>query len=275
MADKIDAILEDGKVHVELKTNKLIYKKFEAENLQADVSLLEDSYIINKVSMNHAGGRMSLNGSLVPQEHNNIAKVNMTMDNVDVGRLFRAFENFGQDGITYESLEGKLTAKINASLGLDESGAVKPASLVGTVDFSLKDGALNNYEPVKKLQRFIFKKRDFENIRFAELKDHLDINNQSIKINRMEIQSSVLSMFVEGVYIPKGKTDISIQVPLNNLKKRDSTYNPENIGTDKKGGKSVFLRGQTGTDGDIKFSLDIFNKYNKAKKNKEKDEKAH
>ena len=81
----------------------------------------------------------------------------------------------------------------------------------------------------------------------------------------MEIQSSVLSMFVEGLYSMKGNTDISIQVPLNNLKKRDSTYNPENIGLLKKAGKSLFIRGKPGDDGSIKFKIDLFNKYNKEK----------
>ncbi|MEO8771652.1 MAG: AsmA-like C-terminal region-containing protein [Ferruginibacter sp.] len=266
MASKIDAILEDGKLNVQLKTNKLTYKKFEAENVLANISLLSDRYIINNVSMNHAGGNMAMNGSLVPALHNNLTKLNMTMTNVDVSKLFKAFDNFGQDGIKDQNLEGMLTAKINASLLLNENGKVNPSSLVSTVDFSLKNGALNNYEPVKKLQRVIFKKRDFDNIRFAELKDRLDIKNGEITINRMEIQSSVLSMFVEGLYSQKGNTDISIQVPLNNLKKRDSTYNPENLGTDKKGGKSVFLRGRPGEDGTIKFKIDLFNKFNKGKK---------
>ncbi|MFT3912019.1 MAG: AsmA-like C-terminal region-containing protein [Ferruginibacter sp.] len=265
MASKIDAILDQGKLNVQLKTNKLVYRKFEAQNVLANLSFLTDSYVINNASMNHAGGKMNLNGSLVPRLKNNNVKLNMTMDDVDVQQLFTAFENFGQDGITNKNLEGRLTAKVNATLALNENGKVDPSSLNSTVDFSLRNGALNNYEPVKKLQVFVFKKRNFDNIRFAELKNRLDISNQEIKINRMEIQSSVLSMFVEGIYSQKGNTDISIQVPLNNLKKRDSTYIPENIGVDKKGGKSIFMRGRPGEDGTIKFKLDILNKYKKEK----------
>jgi hypothetical protein len=82
----------------------------------------------------------------------------------------------------------------------------------------------------------------------------------------MEIQSSVMSIFIEGVYNKKGTTDLSIQVPLSNLKKRDDDYNPENIGVNKKGGKSIFIRGKPGEDGNIKFKLDLFKKYNKEKK---------
>jgi hypothetical protein len=55
-------------------------------------------------------------------------------------------------------------------------------------------------------------------------------------------------------------------VPLNNLKKRDDDYNPENIGANKKGGGSIFIRGRPGADGNIKFKLDLFKKYDKDKK---------
>ncbi len=269
MASKIDQVLEAGKLHVTLKTDRLLYKKFEAGNVIANVSLLQDRYIINDVSMSHAGGRMNLSGSLVTQKTNYLqAQVSASLQNVDVSKVFRAFDNFGQQGITDQSLEGQLTAKVSASLGLNENGKVYPNSVQSIVDFSLKNGALNNYEPIKKLQRFIFKKRDFENIRFAELKNRLEIKDQEIKINRMEIQSSVLSMFVEGIYSQKGTTDISIQVPLSNLKKRGADYNPENVGMAKKTGKSIFIRGRPDSDGSIKFKLDLFNKFDKDKDKK-------
>ena len=67
------------------------------------------------------------------------------------------------------------------------------------------------------------------------------------------------------MYSQKGNTDISIQVPLNNLKKRKDDYKPENIGTDKKAGRSIFLRGKPGKDGNIQFKLDLFKKYQKDK----------
>lgn len=266
VTNKIDEVLEQGKVEVNLKADRLIYKKFEAVNTLANVTLLQDRYLINNVSMNHAGGGLELSGSLVTQNANtNLARINVSLDNVDVSKTFAAFDNFGQDGITAKSLQGKLSAKVDASLNINNEGKAAPASVESVVDFSLKDGALINYEPIKKLRNFLFKNRDFDNIRFAELKDRFEIKNQEVKINRMEIQSSVMSMFVEGIFSNKGATDISIQVPLNNIKKRGADFNPENIGAEKKGGSSIYLRGRPGADGNIKFKLDLFNKFKKEK----------
>ncbi len=273
MAGKIDRVLDQGSLVVNINAGRLLYKKFVASDVLANVSLLQDRYIINNVSMQLAGGSMGMSGSLIAQGDNrHQAKLNVALQNVDVSKTLEAFDNFGQDGITSDVIAGKLTAKVDASLAIDGEGKAYPGSLEGIVDFSLKDGGLNNYEPVKKLQNFLFKNRDFENIRFAELKDRLEIKNQEVKINRMEIQSSVMSMFVEGVFGKKGTTDISIQVPLSNIHKRGADFNPENIGTDKKPGRSIHLRGRPGPDGNIKFKLDLFNKFQKEKDTGLKDQ---
>ena len=266
IANKIDDFIDRGRLQVKLDAGKLIYKKFEGRNVLADITFLNDRYIINNVSMDHSGGHIALKGSLLNQTNFHQANLEVNMDNVNVSKVFADFNNFGQDGLTSQSIEGKLSADITASMEMTNDGHVIPSTIVSRVDFSLKDGALNNYEPLKKLQRLIFKKRNFDNIRFAELKNRLEISNQEIKINRMEIQSTVMSIFVEGKYNQKGTTDLSIQVPLSNLKKRDEDYNPANIGVDKKAGGSIFIRGKPGEDGNIKFKLDLFNRYDKKKK---------
>ena len=269
MASSIDRVLDEGSLQVNLKTPRLVYKKFIAGNVLANVSLLQDRYIINKVSMQHAGGQMDLSGSIISESAGrHMAKVKVALQNVDVSRTLEAFNNFGQDGITSAVIAGKLSADADASLAIDDEGKAYPGSLEGMVDFSLKEGALINYEPVKKLQMFLFKNRDFDHIRFAELKDRFEIKNQEVKINRMQIQSSVMTMFVEGIFSNKGTTDISIQVPLSNIHNRESEFNPDNVNTGKKAGSSIFLRGRPGPDGNIKFKLDLFNKF---KRDKEKE----
>lgn len=266
MADKMDNFIENGRLQVKLNAGKLIYKGFEGRNALVDLALFNDRYVINNVSMDHSGGHISLKGSLLDRAGFHQANLKVNLENVNVSKVFADFNNFGQDGLTAQSLEGKLNAYVEASIKIANDGRIVPASVVSQVDFSLKDGALNNYEPIKKIQRFIFKKRNFDNIRFAELKDRLEIKNQEIRINRMEIQSTVMSIFVEGVYSKKGTTDISIQVPLSNLKKRKDDYIPENKGVDKKvHGSSIFLRGKPGEDGNIKFAIDLFNSYKKDK----------
>jgi hypothetical protein len=74
-------------------------------------------------------------------------------------------------------------------------------------------------------------------------------------------------MFVEGIYNMKSGPDLSVQVPLSNLKaSKDSVL--VNKGISSKTGVSARLRLQRGSDGKIKVSWDPFNKASKKMKKK-------
>ncbi|MEI8073292.1 MAG: hypothetical protein WCH78_00980, partial [Bacteroidota bacterium] len=115
---------------------------------------------------------------------------------------------------------------------------------------------------------FLTKKRDMVNIKFAEIKDDLDFKKGEITINKMEINSSILTLFVEGIYSQK-KTDISIQVPVSNLKTKKD-YDPENVGTGKSGGMSVFLRAKSDEKGTVTIKYDPFKRFRKSAIEKKK-----
>lgn len=263
-AAEFDQIVQQANFNITVKAGELLYKKFKATNVTASLGLHDEDWNLSQISMQHGGGSMFINGTL-NQKNTRYYSSNLqvSMDNVDINKVMYAFDNFGQPGISYTNLNGKLSAKANIVMDIDRDMQQRPENMVGTIDFSLKNGALLHYEPMKKIQSIIFKKRNFDEIHFAELKDLLEINNGEVKINRMEIQSTALTMFVEGLYSQQGKTDISIQVPLKNLKKRDEDYIPENKGADSKGGTSIYIRGQTGKDGSVQFKLDVFKKFRK------------
>jgi hypothetical protein len=258
----LDNMLEKGSVRLVLKADQLHYKKFDATNVNGSIHLSEDNWTLNNVSLNHGGGNMNLNGT-VRALNNSVQAVNIRsqLNNVDVQKIMYAFSNFGQTGIESQNITGKLTADANVAMLLERK-LLQSSGMSGTVQFSLKNGSLINYEPMQKLQSF-FKNRDMRHVYFAELKDKLDLKDKEITINRMEIQSTAVSLFVEGIYSLKGNTDISIQIPLNNIKKRDSSYVPQNIGIATRAGMSMYLRGKPGADGKIKFSPDVFKKFRK------------
>jgi hypothetical protein len=281
-AQNLDEIVNQANFRLDLKADELIYSKFRASNVKASLGLINENWTIHNISLQHAGGSMVINGQL--NEKNNRfyqANVKANVHNVDVAKIMYAFNDFGQDGIESKNLTGKLSSNVQMTMDIDRNLAGTPENMFGFVDFSLKNGALINYAPLKKIQDVAFKKRNFDEIQFAELKDRLEVKNKEIKINRMEIQSTVLTLFVEGLYSIKGNnTDISIQVPLSNIKSRDKDYVPENKGVDSKGGASIYVRGRPGDDGSIQFKLDLFRKFRKSdtsddkKEEEKKDQKS-
>ena len=192
----------------------------------------------------------------------NEVKILTEVKNVDIKKFFKSFDNFSQKAITSDHLSGRLTNRVQLKGKVDDQFKILLPSLSGAVDFRLVDGKLQNFEPMQKLSNFLFKNRDFSNVAFAEIRSKMKINGSSIDIERMEIQSSVLFMFIEGRYSLEDSTALSIQVPLKNLKKRDANYKPENVGTDAKVGASIFLFVHK-KDGKTVISYDPFKKHRK------------
>lgn len=230
---------------------------FYARNVRASLLFRQDSWQIENISMQHAGGFIKVSGSLRKNNSSQAtAATNIQLQQVNVQQLFRAFNNFGQDGITAENLRGSLTADGNITMSLNKrSGSVTTGGMNGYLNFSLKNGAIVNHKGLEQVKVLFLKDRDMSNIRFAELTDKLDINPHDVYINRMEIQSTAVTMFVEGRYdFQKQNTDLLIQIPLSNMKKRDKDYKAKNKGVNAKTGASVLIRAKNGPDGNIKFA---------------------
>lgn len=263
-AVQLDDILEKGTMQVDMSAGAVNMKKFAARSLGATVIFRTNDWEIQHASLLHADGKVSMSAKVVDvnqRSHN--ASMVVDLQGLNVRKLFYAFDNFGQDAVTSANLEGTIDLKANITVGLDNKGNLIPYSMDGYLNFLLKNGALINHEPLQRIQKFIFKNRDLSNVQFAELKDRFDIKNGNLYIHRMEIASSALRIFVVGIYSlnPKNDaTDMSIQIPLNNLRKRPEDYVPEREGNDAAGGASIYLRAKANNKGEMKVGLDVFKK---------------
>ncbi|MGB8195164.1 MAG: AsmA-like C-terminal region-containing protein [Chitinophagaceae bacterium] len=274
LSNSIDRFMDLCNMNTSLQADRVSYKNFLATDVKANVLLANNAWQFNQVALRHADGSLNLDGALENVQGNN-SNLNMRakLQGINISKLFRAFNNFGLDDISSENIRGLLTTDIRLT-GIinNNSAAIVPSSLQGTIDLSLMKGELINFEPLQKMSFFLLKKRDFSNLEFAELKNTFELKGQSIIINRMEIQSTALSMYVEGLYDMKGdSTDLVIQVPLNNLKKRKPDYVPENKGVNAKTGMSVYVRAKSGKGDEIDFKIGLFKKKSVLEKIKESE----
>ena len=258
-------LLETADFNLDLNAKQLIYKKFYAENLAAKMEMNDNEVNLKRIKLQHAGGSVYMQGLLRNEPNSNPFSFNAQLKDVNVSKIFTAFNNFGLKSPTYKNIAGTMTADVTLQGRFTNKAQLIQDDLKGFVKFNLQNGQLIDFEPVQKIQQTVFKNRNFSDIQFADLHDLLEINGNNITINRMEIHSSVITMFVEGIYNVKNGPDLSIQVPLSNLK---AAKNSElaNKGIHSKTGVSARLRAQRGDDGKVKISWDPFNKASKQKK---------
>lgn len=258
----IDRMLRDGTVKLTMIANNLVYKKFTATGVSATILVTGNKLMIQRTRLQHAGGTVTVEGALINAYQANTLTLKSTITRVDIPGLFNAFDNFGQDAITASNMKGKLSAKTNFDLVLNDKAEIKENSMKGEVDFSVKNGELINFEPLVKISATALKNRDFSHITFAELQNRLSVNGSAFYIPKMEIRSNVVVLFVEGIYDTKLGTDMSIQVPVSNLSKAEN----ESLEKTGKPGVNVRLRAKTGDDGKLNVSWDPLNSANRKRK---------
>ena len=265
-ASSIDNAVENGDIYINLKAQQLTLNNFKASNANAVLLFNSDGWGIQKASLQFADGSFNLSAKV--QQTSNVShqvNANVDLQHINVKKLFYAFDNFGQTSITSKNINGIMDSKVNITSGINNKGKFIPTTMNGKMYFSLKNAALINFQPFLNIQKFVFKNRNLDNVQFAELKDTFDIRNGDMYIHRMPIQSSALSMYIEGVYSFANNTDISIQVPLSNLKNNsDDDFKKIDKKKANKPGASIYLRAKD-AGGQVKIGLDVFRKFRKNK----------
>jgi hypothetical protein len=262
--ENIDHLLSSGKVSASLRADRLQFQKMDAKNFAADIALEGNSWAVKKATLQHGEGSVMVTANIVELSPNRLTFTSsLDLKNVDASKTFYAFESFGIKDLGHQNIRGRLNASARYTLQMNGKAEPDWSTIKGRAFFSIKNGALLNYPPLMSVQKVAFKKRDFSNVRFAEIRNNLKLENAGIQIDRMAINSSVLTLFVQGVYGLKNNTDISIQVPLKNLSKKQDEAHPEFIRGDGKGGMSVFLRASSDKDGKVNIKYDPLARFRK------------
>ena len=259
---RIDRLLKEGVIHVGIEAGDLKFRKFAGAHAKADLLFDDHEIRLNKVTIEQGAGSIELKARLSRKGEgsDNPVSLESHLNQIDLPKLFADFNDFGQDAVTAKNLKGMLSADIRMDGALTNKAKMVPNSLKGSVDFTICNGQLVDFAPMEKIKTFI-KNKDLSEIRFAELKNHLDLDSTTLTFQRMEIRSTAFILYAEGIYDLRTGPDMSLQVPLSNLsKKQDQDIPPDSRGNDSKAGVSVRLRARRGDDGKLKVTWDPFKK---------------
>lgn len=267
VSDMLDKIFTNLQFDIELNIDKLKNRTFNASKISGNIKLNGTALQADKIKMNFGGGKINLSMTMKDlHKEINPVDVKATGSNIAIKELFRSFDNFHQKSITDENLEGTMSFDTKIKLKINDDFNVLLPSLGGDVSMVIKNGRLINVEAIHNMSNFLFKRRDFDDVRFAQINGQVKLSHRDVHISRMEVQSTVLSLFLEGKYSLDNETNLSIQLPLSNLKKRNKDFVPKNVGTDAKVGPSVFLLAKSTPDGKTDISYEGLRIKDKKKK---------
>ena len=255
ISGNMERILAQASMGMNLSINKVIYKKFIATDVKGGITLKQSGIAINNLSLKQGGGSLNVTGNIDQTGRVNRFNIDSKINNVNVERLFDAFDNFGQNAITSQNLRGTFFGGTSISGSMSDNGTIVPRSFRGNVAFDIRNGALVNFEPMTKVGNFAFPNRNFSNIQFTSLKNTLNIQGNKVIIPPMEIRSTVLNIFLDGVYSFTTGTNIAIKIPLRNPGK-DEPVSARDLRKDRDlKGIVINLRALDGENGKVKFRL--------------------
>ncbi|MFK7750067.1 MAG: AsmA-like C-terminal region-containing protein [Kordia sp.] len=197
-----------------------MYHRIDLQKIKADLRITPDHYIyVDTLNMNAAGGNIKLSGYFNGSDPKHIyLQPDIVMTNVDLDKLLFKFENFGQDHLVSENLQGKLTSRITGKIRVYPD--LVPDLDQSTIKMNVKvlNGRLKNYDPMLALSDYMGDK-NLKNIRFDTLQNSLDIQKGKINIPSMTIESTLGHMELSGTHDSNQNIEYYLRVPWKIVRK--------------------------------------------------------
>lgn len=203
-----------------VNVSHFIHHRIDLQNIIANLRTTPNHYVyIDTLSMNAAGGKINLSGYFNGSDAKHIyMKPDLVAENVDIDKLLFKFENFGQDHLVSENLEGQLSTRIKGKIrvypdlvpDLDQSDI--------QMDVKVLNGRLKNYDPMLALSDYMGDK-NLRNIRFDTLQNHLDVKKGKIIIPKMTIESTLGHIEISGSHDSNQNIDYYLRIPWKTVRK--------------------------------------------------------
>lgn len=251
---QLGEILLNNEIIMNVAVDKLVYKDFEATKVSGRLALDSAGFRLQDAKLNQANGTVAANVMVRQEKKLNRYEVNAKVKGVGVRPFFKAFGNFGQDAVTYDEIDGIFSADVRATGYLDGDGKPVKRSINGEAAFSLSDGSLVNFGPMKVIGALLFRKRQMDSITFREVSSTLTIKEGKIFVPPLHIESNAITLMVQGVYATSGAgTNLEIDVPLRNPNKDSMITNEALRHARHMKGVVLHLRATKEDEGDLKI----------------------
>ncbi len=268
---------------LDINVDHLTFRQFEAKSLRGRASLVNQNFNIDPLSFQTAGGNFVASANAVQKNKENI-EFNCTSHFVDINitELFYQFENFGQEFITMDNLEGTASADVTFNARMSSALKFNPDDIHSLIDIKVEDGQLIELKSMHSISEFIHghallstlvNKERFDeklhHIYFSTLENQIEVKDGEILIPTMAISSSAMDISVSGKHSFDNEIDYSLGFKIRDVL---SKSNDSEFGTveDDGLGNSLFLS-MEGNTSDPDFSYDRLAHKQLRKENRQKE----
>lgn len=232
----------------------LRYQRFTAHSLKGDLLVKDEVAVSRNTKLKTMGGNLSFSALVDAKNHKAIdVLTSAKLNGIYLDSAFYVFKNFNQNFIEDKHLKGHVTADVNLEMTLNEKLKLFQETLIADIGMTIKNGELNNFEPLKSLNKYL-DDEGLSQLRFADLKNDIHIEKKTIYIPQMQVLSNVTAIQISGTHTFDQHIDYRLVTPLRNKKKIDVSEAASAL-EENNGQLKLFLK-ITGTTDNYKVQYD-------------------
>lgn len=258
-----------------LQCDKVQYDHFKAKGVDGNVRYNEGELKLAGLSFNCMSGSMKLSGSFASRENGNLrANLDANGKGIALDQLFYQMNNFGQKTLTNNHLDGKVNTDIQFKAEWDQHFNPLYDKLSVRSDVSVKNGELNNFEPIMKLSGLI-DVQELKNLDFQKLDNNIVIDDKTIQIPKMQVESNAFTMDISGKHYFDNQIKYHMRINLSEIlfgEKQDYETEFGKVVHEEDGDMNLFVK-MTGPASDPEMKYDRKAVAQKIKKDLKKEGK--
>ncbi|MFW5761541.1 MAG: AsmA-like C-terminal region-containing protein [Cyclobacteriaceae bacterium] len=239
-------------VEFNCKIDKLILKRFEGRAISGDLILKKQKVTSKNLKLATMGGHLTMNGYLDAKKPVIEAYTTTRLHNIHLDSAFYVFKNFNQDFLKSHHLKGQLFAEVKTYLEMDHELRMNSQSLISNIGMTIKNGELNNFEPMLKLSKYVDKDR-LNHLRFSDLKNEILVHNRQVFLPKMAVGTNITLLEVNGTHTFDQKIDYRVKIPVKKFRAQETKFGP--VEEDDSGNLNMFLKIE-GTTEDYRIVYD-------------------
>jgi hypothetical protein len=243
-------------IHLRANAESFKYQDLIGKSFKADLEIKNGSINIIDLKLNAWGGLVQTSGTFDFSGKNFILEAEPKLQNVKVKQLLKEFNDFAQDAIKSEHIDGTLSCNSKVLMVWDDKFNFLKPKFKAVAELNMKNGQLINYQPLFALSKFI-DINDLKNLKFSEMSNTLEIVNEKMIIPEMDIKTNAISLSISGNHTFENYLDYHLKITLSELlnKKRKVTENEFGEEADAPGKVNLFLSIK-GPANNLKFVYD-------------------
>lgn len=202
---------------LDLKVDKFHFENFDATSIQGQLNVNNGVISGKDISLNANDG--TYKGLFTIDARNEqmyTLAASLNGESIDIHKLFESFKNFGQQVIAADNIYGTANLSVQYLSKMAPTLEIDVSTIEMTSNLKIQNGNLKNFDPLLSLSDFasIDELRD---VHFAKLENNISIRNSQIIIPKMNINSNVLDMGIEGSHGFNNTIDYSIRLKLSDV----------------------------------------------------------